>query len=209
MGLPAKPDDLPSSPRRRRKTYPDIQKVVSIYPKDLLLSEASSYEHDVARRTCEPGCKPCARLAVRRALQTGELIKAPCVICGDLKVGGHHEDYKRPLDVTWLCEPCHDNLHGIKPAQRRFVDQSGTRSRAKLQACGVYYRAADRLARSYKPEFIERWIAAWQTDIDAGESLSPGALVWRIENAGAPPVVAARDAESEWLERRYVMGRNP
>jgi hypothetical protein len=31
--------------------------------------------------------------------------------CGEPKVHAHHEDYSRPLDVTWLCQKCHVQRH--------------------------------------------------------------------------------------------------
>ncbi len=50
--------------------------------------------------------KYAARQEVLKALRRGDLIKAPCR-CGATKVQGHHPDYSKPLDVIWLCDPCH------------------------------------------------------------------------------------------------------
>jgi len=47
---------------------------------------------------------------VKAALKSGKLIKHPC-FCGELKVEGHHEDYSKPLDVTWLCPLHHAERH--------------------------------------------------------------------------------------------------
>jgi len=52
-----------------------------------------------------------AHSAVARAIRSGVLIKTPCVRCGAVKVEGHHEDYDKPLEVTWLCTPCHKQRH--------------------------------------------------------------------------------------------------
>lgn len=46
---------------------------------------------------------------VNKAVKSGKLIKQPCH-CGETKVGGHHEDYSRPLDVIWLCSKHHGEL---------------------------------------------------------------------------------------------------
>lgn len=27
----------------------------------------------------------------------------------------HHADYDKPLEVTWLCRPCHLAVHGVVP----------------------------------------------------------------------------------------------
>jgi len=52
-----------------------------------------------------------AHNAVARALRAGKLIPAPCSRCGDEKSLAHHEDYDKPLDVVWLCQPCHKQRH--------------------------------------------------------------------------------------------------
>jgi hypothetical protein len=49
--------------------------------------------------------------AVSRAIKAGKLIRLPCVRCGNKKSLGHHEDYDFPLDVIWLCQPCHKQRH--------------------------------------------------------------------------------------------------
>jgi len=54
---------------------------------------------------------------VRKAVQQGKLKKKPCCICGKGyvlawdKVVGHHENYRKPLDVIWLCYLHHQRLH--------------------------------------------------------------------------------------------------
>ena len=52
-----------------------------------------------------------ARQKVSYALKSGKLTKAPCVICGSEKAHAHHDNYDRPLDVTWLCAVHHKERH--------------------------------------------------------------------------------------------------
>lgn len=52
-----------------------------------------------------------AHVAVQRALATGTLVKAPCEVCGSKAVDAHHDDYRKPLDVRWLCRRHHIRLH--------------------------------------------------------------------------------------------------
>ena len=49
--------------------------------------------------------------AITRAIRSGKLIKQSCVRCGNEKSLAHHEDYDKPLDVIWLCQPCHKQRH--------------------------------------------------------------------------------------------------
>ncbi len=49
--------------------------------------------------------------AVTRAIRSGKLIRQPCIRCGNEKSLAHHEDYDFPLDVMWLCQPCHKKRH--------------------------------------------------------------------------------------------------
>ena len=49
--------------------------------------------------------------AVKRAIQNGTLIRMPCIKCNAEKSLAHHENYDEPLNVIWLCQPCHKQRH--------------------------------------------------------------------------------------------------
>jgi len=55
-----------------------------------------------------------ARQAVSTALRNGSLKRQPCVICANDKSQAHHEDYSKPLIVTWLCSKHHSQKHRRK-----------------------------------------------------------------------------------------------
>jgi hypothetical protein len=55
-----------------------------------------------------------AHAAVAAAIQSGELVRPmTCERCPDeaLDIVAHHHDYDKPLDVEWLCRPCHGKHH--------------------------------------------------------------------------------------------------
>ena len=41
----------------------------------------------------------------------GKLIQEDCIKCGNPESEMHHEDYDKPLEVTWLCRDCHLEYH--------------------------------------------------------------------------------------------------
>jgi len=48
------------------------------------------------------------RALARVYKKRGKLIPEPCQVCGATeKIEMHHEDYAKPLDVQWMCRPCH------------------------------------------------------------------------------------------------------
>ena len=49
--------------------------------------------------------------AVALAIKKGELVRKDCNRCGEPKSLAHHEDYDKPLQVIWLCQPCHKRRH--------------------------------------------------------------------------------------------------
>lgn len=55
--------------------------------------------------------KQYAHSKVNNAIRDGLLVKQPCVVCGNPKSEGHHEDYSKPLDVVWLCRQHHAEVH--------------------------------------------------------------------------------------------------
>jgi hypothetical protein len=57
-----------------------------------------------------------ARNAVTGRIARGTMTPEPCSLCGSSwGVCAHHNDYTRPLDVTWLCSEHHDMVHGPLP----------------------------------------------------------------------------------------------
>ena len=63
-----------------------------------------------AWRARQPRYKVAAWNAVQRALKKGTLIRPKkCSKCGKrCKPHAHHDDYRKPLEVRWLCfKPCH------------------------------------------------------------------------------------------------------
>jgi len=58
-----------------------------------------------------------AHSRVARAVRNGGLVRQPCCRCGEAKTVAHHEDYDKPLEVIWLCQPCHKQRHKeMKPS---------------------------------------------------------------------------------------------
>jgi len=54
-----------------------------------------------------------AHRKVQRAILAG-ILKRPtvCSLCGEARaIFGHHRDYRKPLEVTWVCQPCHKQIH--------------------------------------------------------------------------------------------------
>ena len=62
--------------------------------------------------------KKTARNQVTLAIASGQLAHQPCEVCGAEPgivdgrqvIEAHHDDYSRPLDIRWLCDPCHHKI---------------------------------------------------------------------------------------------------
>lgn len=44
-------------------------------------------------------------------LKRGKIERESCVDCGNPESQMHHPDYGRPLEIVWLCRPCHMLRH--------------------------------------------------------------------------------------------------
>lgn len=55
-----------------------------------------------------------AHTALSNAVRDGKIVRPQsCDQCGEnhRSIHGHHDDYDKPLDVRWLCPPCHFAWH--------------------------------------------------------------------------------------------------
>ena len=44
-------------------------------------------------------------------IKAGKLKKQPCEVCGNVNAQAHHDDYSKPLEIRWLCQIHHSQLH--------------------------------------------------------------------------------------------------
>jgi hypothetical protein len=105
---------------------------------------------------------------VYRAIREGVLVIKPCEVCGahptETQSNGrtrrgvvaHHDDYNQPLNVRWLCKPCHIRWHArnasIRPRPKI----------ARLTAKHMYpYALADYQAKGERavPKPVEKLMA--------------------------------------------------
>lgn len=75
---------------------------------------------DPSWRVRQPQLNAQARVAtmrVSRAIKRGLLVRpSSCSQCGgEGFIEGAHVDYARPLDVRWLCRPCHRTWDAAQP----------------------------------------------------------------------------------------------
>lgn len=69
-------------------------------------------EYQRTRRARHPN-KNKARNAVSNAVRDGRLKKQPCEVCGTTNnLNAHHDDYRKTLEVRWLCRKHHLKVHG-------------------------------------------------------------------------------------------------
>lgn len=91
---------LPCTPESR---CPSCRHWIAVRPPKISRLGATQHRHHHIREK------------VRRALRDGRLTQLPCEVagCGDPNSEAHHDDYSKPLEVTWLCFEHHKELHRL------------------------------------------------------------------------------------------------
>ena len=85
------------------------------------------YKEDSRRLRCHN--------ALHRALRAGSIEPEPCFVCGSEETVAHHPSYDLPLDVVWLCQAHHVQLHVAHRAEiKDSNDQMGTPPPARESA---------------------------------------------------------------------------
>lgn len=102
--------------RVRRHRSENIERVRAYDRERSSLSHRKALRDQVARDyNSENPQRYKAHYLVSNAVRDGRLTKEPCAFCGATEaLEAHHHNYSLPLDVTWLCKPCHRKFHGLE-----------------------------------------------------------------------------------------------
>ena len=68
-----------------------------------------------------PALKAKARTYANVYKRRGKLRQLPCEQCGNPDTEMHHTNYLQPLNVIWLCRPCHRAVDKAKNAKPRRI----------------------------------------------------------------------------------------
>lgn len=103
-----KPDSKELTSVKPSKTPPKTSSNGDVPPAHRLYQRNHALNHPTHVR---------ARQIVQYAIRKGKLIRpTTCFLCSVVCVPhAHHNDYDKPLDVRWLCRPCHRRAHGHTP----------------------------------------------------------------------------------------------
>lgn len=126
-----------------------------------------------------------ARGVVNYEMRTGKMQKAPCEICGELKVEAHHDDYNKPKEVRWFCPRHHKEWHKYNQpirmraesrktfcrwCNREFIKQTKNHSYCSKQ-CAIMGR------RQRNEECRSRNGWKWKTYVKKRQPVEPKELV--------------------------------
>lgn len=75
--------------------------------RDRQRAHPAAHKRALARYNKKYPERKAATVAVNNALRDGKLKKQLCEVCGDTQAEAHHDDYHKPLEVRWLCNPHH------------------------------------------------------------------------------------------------------
>ena len=83
------------------------------YKKRMSTEEGRRMEREAkARWQKKNTLKRAAHIIVGNAARDGKLSPQPCEACFNTHdIHAHHEDYTKPLEITWLCRKCHSKRH--------------------------------------------------------------------------------------------------
>lgn len=99
---------------QNKKFHEENREKIRIRKKEWFASKKGRESHRRSSRKWKykNGPKVRAHSAVERAIKKGILIKKEnCEICNSiLRVEAHHSDYRKKLQVIWLCKVCHQKL---------------------------------------------------------------------------------------------------
>ncbi len=63
------------------------------------------------RRYAENKLQFRAHRTIQRLIKAGVIKRQNCEVCGENNGSAHHPDYSKPLEVVWLCQKHHSEVH--------------------------------------------------------------------------------------------------
>jgi len=87
--------------------------------------------------TPEQRAKDACRSYARVARLRGKLVAQPCVECGATEVVSHHDDYRYPLRVTWMCQEHHQEFHRKESVLMERAREARVREMVKRKERGL------------------------------------------------------------------------
>jgi len=103
---------------RARRFDPKFRERVLRYDRERGNRQDKAYRDSVRQKM---PTETVARYTLSNAVRDGKIIRpdrcSHCHVVGPLH--GHHHDYSKPLDVVWLCVPCHRQLHAFMATIQR------------------------------------------------------------------------------------------
>lgn len=97
------------SSEKYKKTESEYRRLYRLTPKG---KEVASGQ--MTKRVTKRDIKRLAREKLHTEVRCGRVQRGSCVVCGEPKAHGHHEDYTKPLEVIWLCRVHHEETHNKK-----------------------------------------------------------------------------------------------
>lgn len=95
--------------REHRKNNDSVREYDRIRAKEKRRSKNHKIRTQIWKKDNPDRVKAHAKL--KYAVDCGKIKRMPCEKCGNIKSVGHHDDYKKPLEVRWLCSRCHGSHH--------------------------------------------------------------------------------------------------
>ena len=100
--------------RRYRDTHKDkIIEYMKKYREGVSLDKVKMDKVRASRKTWNENNKDKMRAhdIIEKEIVYGRLKRLPCEVCGEARSQAHHPDYSKPLEVVWLCQTHHKQLH--------------------------------------------------------------------------------------------------
>jgi hypothetical protein len=101
--------------RKYREQYPDRIVTSRKKFKELHPERLASYreKNRIAWEIKNPNQNIAHRIVIRERNRSHILSPPTCSMCfsGNTRIEGHHYDYSKPLNLTWVCRKCHLKIH--------------------------------------------------------------------------------------------------